>query len=278
MTHLSITNTRFQWMLTFIFIALQLPASAAVFAKTTEITRFNEIQTEDPFDHIRQVKAGLLDVGYVDAGPADGKPVLLIHGWPYDIYSYKEVSEFLTAKGYRVLIPYLRGYGSTRFLSDATARNGQQSSFAADMIAFLDALKIKNVIVGGFDWGARTADIMAALWPERVRGLVSVSGYLIGSQAGNKTPLKPQAELAWWYQFYFATERGQAGYQANTSAFNKLIWQTASPTWKFSEETYSRSATSFDNPDHVKIVIDNYRWRLGISKGEGRYNLLEAKL
>jgi len=273
----AINNARFLGMLAFILAALQLsfsiPAAAKQVAKT-----INEVQSKEPFDHIKQVKAGLLDVGYVEAGPADGKPVLLIHGWPYDIYSYKEVSEILAAKGYRVLIPYLRGYGSTRFLSGATARNGQQAAFAVDMIDFLDALKIKNAIVGGFDWGARTADIMAALWPERVKGLVSVSGYLIGSQAGNKAPLKPQAELAWWYQFYFATERGQVGYQANTSEFNKLIWQTASPTWKFSEETYNRSAASFANPDHVKIVIDNYRWRLGISKGEDRYNPLEAKL
>lgn len=266
MNHQSLINTRFPGMLAFIFAVLQLMVSSPATAK------------QPGQMHIRQVKAGVLDVGYAEAGPADGIPVLLIHGWPYDIYSYQEVSEILASKGYRVLIPYLRGYGSTRFLSEATLRNGQQSAFAADMIAFLDALNIKNAIVGGFDWGARTADIMAALWPDRVKGLVSVSGYLIGSQAANKTPLKPQGELAWWYQFYFATERGQAGYQANTAEFNKLIWQTASPAWKFSEETYNRSAASFNNPDHVRIVIDNYRWRLGISTGEERYNLLEAKL
>ncbi|MNK14798.1 Tropinesterase [compost metagenome] len=269
---------RFFGMLAFISTALQLtilsPAKAGEVIATTIINS----QVEDPFNHIKQVKAGVLDVGYVEAGPANGEVVLLLHGWPYDIYSYKQVSEILAAKGYRILIPYLRGYGSTRFLSDATPRNGQQSALAVDMIAFLDALKVKKAIVGGFDWGARTADIMAALWPEKVNGLVSVSGYLIGSQAGNKAPLKPQAELAWWYQFYFATDRGQAGYQANTAAFNKLIWQTASPTWKFSEETYNHSAASFDNPDHVKIVIDNYRWRLGITKGEAKYAALEAKL
>lgn len=235
-------------------------------------------QADDPFEHIKQIKAGLLNVGYVDAGPVTGEPILLIHGWPYDIYSYKEVSQILAAKGYRVFIPYLRGFGSTRFLSDRTVRNGQQSALAVDMITFLDVLNIKNAIVGGFDWGARTADIMAALWPERVKGLVSVSGYLIGSQAANKAALKPQAELSWWYQYYFATDRGQAGYQANTAEFNKLIWQTASPTWKFSDDTYQRSAASFNNPDHVKIVIDNYRWRLGISKGEVKYDVLEAKL
>jgi pimeloyl-ACP methyl ester carboxylesterase len=265
--------------LTFIFAALQLILFSSATAKPiTPAQNSTLTQLEDPFNHIKQIKAGVLDIGYVEAGPANGEPVLLLHGWPYDIYSYKEVSEILSAKGYRVLIPYLRGYGSTRFLSAATPRNGQQSALAVDMIAFMDALKIKNAIVGGFDWGARTADIMAALWPERVKGLVSVSGYLIGSQAGNKAPLKPQAELSWWYQYYFATDRGQAGYQAHTAEFNKLIWQTASPTWKFSEETYGRSAASFNNPDHVQIVIDNYRWRLGITKGEAKYDALESKL
>lgn len=258
----------------FVFAALQLFGLAS--ASAGQVQENNQV--ESPFDHIKQVNAGVLNVGYVEAGPADGEPVLLIHGWPYDIYSYKEVSEKLAAKGFRVLIPYLRGYGSTRFLSPNTPRNGQQSALAVDMIAFMDALKIKNAIVGGFDWGARTADIMAALWPERVKGLVSVSGYLIGSQQGNKAPLKPKAELSWWYQYYFATDRGVAGYEANTSDFNKLIWQTASPTWKFSDETYNRSAASFDNPDHVKIVIDNYRWRLGITKGEAKYDALESKL
>jgi len=232
----------------------------------------------DPFANIKQVKAGVLNVGYVEAGPAGGEVVLLLHGWPYDIYSYKEVSERLAAKGFRVLIPYLRGYGSTRFLSLSTPRNGQQSALAVDMIAFMDALNIKSAIVGGFDWGARTADIMAVLWPERVKGLVSVSGYLIGSQQANKAPLKPKAELAWWYQYYFATARGRAGYEANTSEFNKLIWQTASPKWSFSEATYQQSAKAFNNPDHVAIVIDNYRWRLGLSKGEAKYDELEKKL
>lgn len=252
----------------FIFVATQLFGLTFAFAQTEN----------DPFNHIKQVKAGVLDIGYVEAGPANGEPVLLIHGWPYDIYSFKEVSEILAAKGFRVLIPHLRGYGSTRFLLSDTPRNGQQSAIAVDMVAFLDALKIKNAIVGGFDWGARTADIMAALWPERVKALVSVSGYLIGSQQGNKVPLTPKAELSWWYQYYFATDRGVAGYQANTHEFNKLIWQTASPTWKFTDEIYNRSAASFENPDHVKIVIDNYRWRLGLTKGEAKYDELEAKL
>ncbi len=230
------------------------------------------------FDHIKQIKAGVLDVGYVEVGPADGEPVILLHGWPYDIYSYKEVSGILADKGFRVLIPYLRGHGTTRFLSAATPRNGEQAALAVDIIAFMDALKIKQAVVGGFDWGARTADIVAAEWPERVKGLVSVSGYLIGSQQANKAPLPPKAELLWWYQYYFATERGRAGYAANTRDFNKLIWQLASPQWHFSDTTYNQSATAFDNPDHVQIVIDNYRWRLGLTKGEAKYDELEKKL
>ncbi|KAA0991982.1 alpha/beta fold hydrolase [Dyadobacter aurulentus] len=262
-----------------LLIALQLYGIASVHAQSSiEPVSTAGNRGEETFGHIKQIKAGLLDVGYVEAGPANGQPVLLIHGWPYDIYSYQEVSGILAAKGFRVLIPYLRGFGTTTFLSEETPRNGQQSALAVDMIAFMDALKVKGAIVGGFDWGARTADIMVALWPARVKGLVSVSGYLIGSQQGNKAPLKPKAEQSWWYQYYFATERGVAGYEANTYEFNKLIWETASPTWKFSKYTYDRSAASFKNPDHSKIVTDNYRWRLGLSKGEAQYDELEAKL
>jgi pimeloyl-ACP methyl ester carboxylesterase len=270
------TQTTFKSLL---LIALQLFGISAVLAQSsTEPVGTGGNRNNETFSHINQVKAGVLDVGYVEAGPIDGQTVLLIHGWPYDIYSYKEVSEQLAGKGFRVLIPYLRGYGSTTFLAQETPRNGQQSAFAVDMIAFMDALNVRSAIIGGFDWGARTADIMAALWPERVKGLVSVSGYLIGSQKGNQAPLKPQAEQLWWYQYYFATERGAAGYEANTYEFNKLIWQTASPTWKFDKYTYDRSAVSFKNPDHVKIVIDNYRWRLGLSRGEAQYDELEANL
>jgi len=240
----------------------------------------NKIDTpaHSHFDQIKQINAGVLNVGYAEEGPANGQAVILLHGWPYDINSYAEVSKLLAAKGYHVIVPYLRGYGTTKFLSDQTPRNGQQSAFAVDIIALMDALKIKKAIIGGFDWGARTADIIAALWPERVEALVSVSGYLIGSQQGNKAPLSPKAEQAWWYQYYFATERGRAGYQANTRAFNKLIWQTASPEWHFDEATYEQSAKSFDNPDHVAIVIDNYRWRLGLVNGEAKYNELEKRL
>jgi pimeloyl-ACP methyl ester carboxylesterase len=227
---------------------------------------------------LHQVDAGLLDVGYAEAGPADGPAVLLLHGWPYDIHSYVDVAPLLGAHGYRVITPYLRGYGTTRFLSDETFRNGQQSALAVDAIALLDALEIDNAVVAGFDWGARTADIVAALWPERCRGLVSVSGYLIGNQEAGKQPLPPEAEIQWWYQYYFATERGRAGYDTYRHDFAKLIWRTASPTWNFDDATFERSAASFDNPDHVAIVIHNYRWRLGLAESEPEYDELEQRL
>jgi len=211
----------------------------------------------------------VLNVGYAEAGPADGPAVLLLHGWPYDIHSYTDVAPLLAAQGYRVIIPYLRGYGTTRFLSDETFRNGQPSALAADTIAMLDALEIDKAIVAGFDWGARTAAIVAALWPERTKALVAVSGYLIGSQEAGKVPLRPEAELQWWYQFYFATERGRAGYDKYRREFAKLIWRIASPKWEFDDATFERSAASFDNPDHVAIAIHNYRWRLGLAGGGG---------
>jgi pimeloyl-ACP methyl ester carboxylesterase len=227
---------------------------------------------------IKQINAGLLNVGYVDEGPANGPVVILLHGWPYDIYSFADVAPLLVAKGYRVIIPYLRGFGTTRFLSDKTFRNGQPSAIALDIISLMDALKIEKAILGGFDWGARTADIIAALWPERCKALVSVSGYLIGSQAAGKIPLPPAVELQWWYQFYFATERGKAGYEKYRHDFNKLIWKLASPKWNFDDATFDRSAAAFDNPDHVAIVIHNYRWRQGLAEGEPKYNEVESKL
>lgn len=230
------------------------------------------------FDALKQVNAGVLNIGYAEAGPAKGQPVVLLHGWPYDIRSYGQVASLLAAKGYHVYVPYLRGYGTTRFLSAATPRNGQQVVFATDIIAFMDALKIDKAIIGGFDWGARTADIIAALWPERCKALVSVSGYLVGSQQANAAPLAPKAELAWWYQFYFATERGAKGYAAHTRDFAKLIWQTASPQWHFADSTFEQAAKAFDNPDHATITINNYRWRLGMVKGEKQYDRLEAQL
>ncbi|MEK1934138.1 MAG: alpha/beta hydrolase [Pararhizobium sp.] len=236
------------------------------------------VATHTAFETLKSVKAGDLEVGYAEAGPADGPVVLLLHGWPYDIHSYVDVAPILAAEGYRVIVPHLRGYGTTHFLSAATPRNGQQSALAADMIALMDALGIGSAIIAGYDWGARTADIMAALWPERCRALVSVSGYLIGSQAINAKPLPPKAELAWWYQFYFTTERGRLGYEANTREFARLIWQTASPTWRFDDATFERSAKSLDNPDHVAITINNYRWRLGLVEGEARFDAYEEKL
>jgi pimeloyl-ACP methyl ester carboxylesterase len=227
---------------------------------------------------VEQIEAGLLDVGYVEAGPANGQPVVLLHGWPYDIHSYADVAPALGTAGYRVIVPFLRGYGTTRFLSSDTVRNGQQSALAVDVIALIDALGIESAVIGGFDWGARTANIVAALWPARCKALISVSGYLIGSQEANKAPLPPAAELAWWYQFYFATERGRAGYDRNRREFARLIWHTASPRWDFGDETFDRSAAAFDNPDHADIVIHNYRWRLGVAAGEPQYDDLERQL
>ncbi len=227
---------------------------------------------------VRQIEAGLLDVGYVDEGPADCPTVLLLHGWPYDIHSYDEVTPRLTADGYRVIVPYLRGYGTTRFLSADTVRNGQQAVLAVDAIALIDALGLERALVAGFDWGARTADVLAALWPDRCSGLVSVSGYLIGSRESGVAPLPPEAEHQWWYQYYFATERGRAGYRENLREFNRLIWRLASPEWDFDDATFDRTAASFDNPDHVDVVIHNYRWRLGAAEGEAGYDDLEARL
>jgi pimeloyl-ACP methyl ester carboxylesterase len=227
---------------------------------------------------LRQIDAGLLNVAYAETGPASGPPVILLHGWPYDIHSFDEVAPILAAKGYRVIAPYLRGYGPTRFLSADTMRNGQPAALAMDALALMDALKIERAMLAGFDWGARTADIVAALWPERVKGLVAVSGYLIGSQAAGKVPLPPDAELQWWYQYYFATERGRLGYEKNRHDFAKLIWKLASPKWAFDDATFDRSAAAFNNPDHVAITIHNYRWRLGLADGERRYDELEAKL
>jgi pimeloyl-ACP methyl ester carboxylesterase len=251
------------------FAAAQLTLTGLIKAQT---------RTNTSFGPIKQIEAGLLNVGYAEAGPTNGRPVILLHGWPYDIYSYVDVAPLLAAKGYRVIVPYLRGYGTTRFLSTNTLRNGQPSALALDVIALMDALKIEKAVIGGFDWGARTANIVAALWPERCKAMVSVSGYLIGSQAANRIPLPPKAELEWWYQFYFATERGQAGYEKYRRDFNRLIWQLASPKWNFDDATFDRSATSFDNADHVQIVIHSYRWRLGVTEGERQYDDLERRL
>ena len=234
--------------------------------------------TNTSFGSLKQIDAGVLNVGYAEAGPANGPPVILLHGWPYDIYTYVDVAPLLASAGYRVIVPYLRGYGSTRFLSSATFRNGQPAAVAVDIIAFMDALKIEKATLAGCDWGARTANIVAALWPERCKAMVSVSGYLIGSQEAGKMPLPPKSELEWWYQFYFATERGRMGYDKYRRDFAKLIWQLASPKWNFDDATFDRSAASFDNPDHVAIVIHNYRWRLALAEGESKYADLDKRL
>jgi pimeloyl-ACP methyl ester carboxylesterase len=266
---------------------MTLAASQFAFSGTAEAQpaktkpaalRHAKLGTNTSFASLKRVDAGLLNVGYAEAGPADGPAVVLLHGWPYDIYSFADVAPLLVSAGYRVIVPYLRGYGTTRFLSDATVRNGQPSALAVDIIALLDALKIEKATFAGFDWGARTANIVAALWPERCKAMVSVSGYLIGSQQAGKMPLPPKAELQWWYQFYFATERGREGYDKYRREFSKLIWQIASPQWHFDDATFERSATAFDNPDHVAIVVHNYRWRLGLAEGEAKYDDLEKRL
>ena len=230
------------------------------------------------FGPVNQIDAGVLNVGYVDSGPSEGPAVVLLHGWPYDIHSYADVAPMLASEGYRVIVPYLRGWGTTRFLSEETPRNGEQAALAVDVTALMDALGVEQAVLGGFDWGARTADIVAALWPERCRALVSVSGYLIGNQEAGKVPLPPEAELQWWYQYYFSTERGRAGYDKYRHDFARLIWRTASPKWNFDDATFDRSAASFDNPDHVAIAIHNYRWRLGLAEGEAEYDELEKRL
>jgi pimeloyl-ACP methyl ester carboxylesterase len=234
--------------------------------------------TNTSFASLKQIDAGVLNVGYAEAGPATGPAVILLHGWPYDIHSYVDVAPLLASAGYRVIVPYVRGCGTTRFLSNATFRNGQQTAVAVDTVAMMDALKIKRAILAGYDWGARTADIIAALWPERCKALVSVSGYLIGSPEANKVPLPPKAEYQWWYQYYFATERGALGYDKYRHDFAKLIWQIASPRWQFNDATFDRTAVSFDNPEYVAIVIHNYRWRLGLVKGDPQYDDQENRL
>lgn len=227
---------------------------------------------------VKQIDAGALNVGYAEFGSATGQPVVLLHGWPYDPYSYADVGPLLAAAGYRVIVPYLRGYGSTTFLSDRTVRNGQQTAIARDIVDLMDALHIDRAVLGGFDWGARTVDVIAALWPQRCKAIVSVSGYLVTQIAANQQPLAPEAELGWWYQYYFATERGRLGYSRNRREFNKLIWRRASPQWNFDDATYERSAAAFDNPDHVDIVIHNYRWRLGLAPGEPGFDAWERQL
>ena len=274
-TQLKLNPRRFLVMAVMIISFIQISTFGSAFAQVTDTEK---TVSAEPFGKLKQINAGVLNIGYAEVGPANGPVVILLHGWPYDIYSFTDVAPLLTAKGYRVIIPYLRGYGTTRFLSNKTPRNGQQAAIASDIIALMDALKIQKATLAGFDWGARTAVIIAALWPERCKALVSVSGYLITNRQANLQPLPPKAELGWWYQYYFATERGQLGYSANTHDFNKLIWKIASPKWNFDDATFDRSAKAFDNPDHVAIVIHNYRWRLSLADGEAKYDELEKRL
>jgi pimeloyl-ACP methyl ester carboxylesterase len=259
----------------FLSMAAIAVAGARLGASSAERVQATSTNT---FGGVKQVDAGVLNIGYADVGPVDGAAVVLLHGWPYDIHSFIDVAPLLARRGFRVLVPYVRGYGTTRFRSSETARNGQQSALASDCVEFMDALGIERAIVAGFDWGARTANIVAALWPERCKAMVSVSGYLIGSREANKMPLPPRAELEWWYQFYFATDRGRAGYEKYRNDFAKLIWQIASPKWRFDDATFDRSAKALDNPDHVSLVIHNYRWRLGLAEGEPKYDDLEREL
>jgi pimeloyl-ACP methyl ester carboxylesterase len=255
--------------------ATTVALAAAEFVK---ITQARAQSNDAAFASVKQVDAGELNIGYAEAGPNTGPVVILLHGWPYDIHAFVDVAPVLAKAGYRVIVPHLRGYGTTRFLSSGTVRNGQQAVLANDVIALMDALKIEKAVIGGFDWGARTANIVAALWPARVKAMVSVSGHLIGSREANQHPLPPKAEYAWWYQFYFTTERGREGYAKYRGEFSRLIWELASPQWKFDDSTFARSAVAFDNPDHVDIVIHNYRWRLSLAEGDPKYDALEAKL
>jgi pimeloyl-ACP methyl ester carboxylesterase len=261
----------------------QLVGLAAAGATVAGLASTPTASAEGPTGHtsfrsFKQVDAGVLNIGYAEDGPADGPPVILLHGWPYDIHSYVDVAPILADRGFRVIVPYLRGYGSTTFLSDAEVRNGQQAAVASDVIALMDALDIPRAIIGGFDWGARSADVVAALWPDRCKALVAVSGYIIVNLAANLLPLPPKAEFGWWYQYYFATDRGEQGYRENTRDFNELIWRNASPTWSFDDATYDRSAAAFANPDHVEIVIHNYRWRLSLAPGQPQYDDVERQL
>ena len=269
-------------------LGVGLSAGAALLAELPLFAKESEKQSASSpsaaasqsatFDSLKEINAGALRIAYAEVGPSNGRPVILLHGWPYDIHSFAEAAPRLAAEGYRVIVPYLRGYGTTRFLSGETVRNGQPSALALDVVALMDALHLNQAVLAGFDWGARTADIVAALWPERCKALVSVSGYLIGSQEAGKMPLPPKAEFEWWYQFYFATERGQAGYDRYRKEFANLIWKLASPKWNFDDQTFQRSAASFENPDHVAIVIHNYRWRLGLAEGEKKYDDFEKQL
>ncbi|MGK5731946.1 alpha/beta fold hydrolase [Streptomyces sp. URMC 124] len=252
------------------------PASAAGFRERTA----ERTAEGTAFPPLKKVRAGLLEIGYAEMGPAHGTPVICLHGWPYDIHSFVDVAPLLAAEGHRVIVPYLRGHGTTRFVSPRTFRNGQQSAIALDTIALMDALGLEQAVLAGFDWGARTAGIIAALWPGRCRALVSVGGYLTVNLEANLRPLAPATEHAWWYQYYFATERGRMAMEdrGKRHDLTRLVWNTVSPTWNFDDATFERTAAAFENPDYAPIVIHNYRWRLSLAEGERRYEPYEKRL
>ncbi|MGA4844292.1 alpha/beta fold hydrolase [Streptomyces sp. G45] len=232
------------------------------------------------FPQLKHVKAGALNVGYAEAGPAHGPVVLCLHGWPYDIHSFVDVAPLLAAQGYRVIVPYLRGHGSTRFLSSRTPRTAEQSAVALDVIALMDALKIHRAVLAGFDWGSRTADIIAALWPDRVKALVSTGGYLITDVKAQREPAAAAVEHTWWYQWYFATERGRKTMEdvEDRIALCRYVWTLVSPNWRFDDATFARTARAFRNPDYAAIVLYNYRWRIGLIEGAPRYDRYEKRL
>jgi len=227
---------------------------------------------------IRRVEAGVLDIAYHEAGPADGPVAMLLHGYPYDIHSYVDVAPQLAAKGVRAIVPYLRGYGATRFRDAATPRSGEQAAIGADLIALMDALGIRRAVFAGYDWGGRAACVGAALWPERCAGLVSVNGYLIQDIAKALLPAAPDREVAFWYQWYFQTERGRAGLAANRRAITKILWQQWSPNWRFDEATLERTSLAHDNPDFVDVVIHSYRQRYGLAASDPRYADIQRRL
>jgi len=227
---------------------------------------------------LRHIRAGVLDVAYFEAGPAEGPPVFLMHGFPYDIHAYAEVTPLLAAAGCRVIVPYLRGYGPTRFLSDDTPRSGEQAALGADLLALMDALGIARAVLGGYDWGGRAACVVAALWPERCAGLVSLNSYNIQNIAQAMEPEPPDNEQRLWYQYYFHSERGRAGLAANRRALARLLWQLWSPTWAFDDATFERSAGAFDNPDFVDVVIHSYRHRFGLVPGDPACAEIERRL
>jgi pimeloyl-ACP methyl ester carboxylesterase len=227
---------------------------------------------------LRHVDAGVLTIAYYEAGPADGPAVMLLHGFPYDIHSYVDVAPMLAGEGCRVIVPYLRGYGPTRFRDPATPRSGEQAAIGADLMALMDALSITRAVFAGYDWGGRAACVGAALWPDRCIGLVSVNSYLIQNIAKAMMPAKPEQEVALWYQYYFQLERGRAGLAANRREIARILWEQWSPDWDFDDATFDRSAAAHDNPDYVDVVIHSYRHRFGLAAGDPRYADLQRRL